>query len=141
MKKIEIISRAVILKKEGFLLCKEKNNDYYFFPGGHVEFNEFSKKALKRELQEELSLKVNELKLIGVVENIYFSKGTKRQEVNFVYFTNSKEVELKSREEHIDFFLIKEKDFQKEDVRPKKLKNEIIKWRKNKKFFHIMVKD
>ncbi len=140
MKRIEIISRAIIFKKGKFLLCKEKGGNYYFFPGGHVEFEEFSKEALIRELYEELSSEVESTKLIGVVENIYLSKNKKRQEINFIYLTKCESIEFKSKEKHIDFFLIDEKEFEKADVRPTRLKNAIVKWRRNKKFFHITAK-
>lgn len=70
MKNIEVISRAVLLNKKKILVCKDKKNKNYFLPGGHVEFGEFSKDALLRELKEEVSLDIKKAELIGVLVEI-----------------------------------------------------------------------
>ena len=43
---------------------KKAFGGFYEFPGGKVEKNEFLTEALKRELKEELSVKINVNKLI-----------------------------------------------------------------------------
>ncbi len=141
MKKIEIISRAVIIKEEDILVCQEKNSNYYFLPGGHVEFGEFSKEALLRELQEELFINVSDTDIIGVVENQYSTRGEDRQEINFIYKIDYSDINIKSKEEHIDFYFLPINSLEKEDVRPKDLKEAIIKWNKDKKFFNIKTID
>ncbi len=141
MKKIEIISRAVIIKGEDILVCKEKNSNYYFLPGGHVEFGEFSKEALLRELQEELFINIANADIIGVVENQYSTRGKDRQEINFIYKIDYSDIDIKSKEEHIDFYFLPINSLEKEDVRPKDLKEAIMKWNKDKKFFNIRTLD
>ncbi|MCD6233110.1 NUDIX domain-containing protein [bacterium] len=65
-KKISVLVRAVIEVKGKILVCKKKGNKYYFFPGGHIEFGESAKKALKREIKEELGLNIKECFLLVV---------------------------------------------------------------------------
>ena len=60
---------ACVLKKKNFFLItsrplKKTYSGFYEFPGGKVERNEFHLEALKRELLEELSIKININKLI-----------------------------------------------------------------------------
>jgi|SRR3989344_1072377 len=82
---IEIIARAVIIKNGKVLLCRGKADDYYFFPGGHVEFGEKAETALLRELAEEIGIRVSRPRLIGILENRFTQKGRKHHEINFVY--------------------------------------------------------
>lgn len=141
MKNIEVISRAVLLNKKKILVCKDKKNKNYFLPGGHVEFGEFSKDALLRELKEEVSLDIKKAELIGVVENFYTKKKEDFHEVNFFYYVTSNKREIKSNEDHLDFFLFNKKEFSEKDVRPKEVKKAILSWIKNKKFFYIKTID
>ena len=52
---IEVCARAVIKESEGILVCRKKGADYYFFPGGHVEYGEKSLDALARDSSGRLS--------------------------------------------------------------------------------------
>ncbi len=141
MKKIETISRVLIISDGRFLVCKDKLNENYFLPGGHVEFGEFSNEAVVRELNEELSLNIYNFYLIGIVENIYFAHKKNKHEINLVYFAETKDISIESKEDHIEFFLFSKKDFEKKDIRPKDLKKAILCWQENRKFFNITTKD
>ena len=51
-KNIEILVRAVIQNKGKILVCQKigkesRGKDYYFFPGGHMEFAEGASEALE----------------------------------------------------------------------------------------------
>jgi len=75
-KKIEVLVRAIIQKKGKILICKKIGKDYrgknyYFFPGGHLDFGESAKEALKRELMEELGLKIKKSSFIGISEHLF----------------------------------------------------------------------
>ncbi len=58
---IRIRVASVILKKDKILLIAHKKNDniYWLLPGGGVKFGESLEEALKRELIEELSVKID----------------------------------------------------------------------------------
>jgi ADP-ribose pyrophosphatase YjhB (NUDIX family) len=60
--------------------------DYFCRPlGGGIEFGEHSQVAVLREIQEELGVAVENLKLLGVLENIFTYEGQPGHEVVFVY--------------------------------------------------------
>lgn len=40
MKKVEVLVRAIIQIQGKILVCRKIGKDYYFFPGGHVDFGE-----------------------------------------------------------------------------------------------------
>ncbi len=53
--------------------------------GGGVEFGEQSVNALEREIQEELGQAIKDVKLLGVVENIFEFEGRTGHEIIFLY--------------------------------------------------------
>ncbi len=135
--KFELCVRAIIQDADRILVCKNKENDYYYFPGGHIEFGETAKQALIRELNEELEILVKRVSFIGVGENIFNQEGQEYHEINLVFEVLADEVEDKSREDEIDFFFFDREKFSKEEVLPIFLKEAIIKWRKDKKLFWL----
>lgn len=70
---------AVILneKNEILLLLRKRNAEanHWSIPGGSVEFNETIEDAIKREVQEEISVKINIVKLLGVTNHIIENEG------------------------------------------------------------------
>ena len=124
----EIIARAVILDNNRILLCKRKDRDYSFLPGGHVEFGESSESALARELSEELGVSVTRAKFIGVLENIFTQDGTKRHEVNLVFEVSLDRISDKSAEDHIEFYFADIKKLANENLLPVALKKTLIDW-------------
>ena len=55
---IELIARALMLWDARILLCRNKKHDYFYLPGGHIEFGESARDALAREFTEETGLRV-----------------------------------------------------------------------------------
>ncbi len=71
------------LAAEGFDTVKQ---DYYHRPlGGGIEYGESSSAAVLREIQEELGVEVENLRLVGVLENIFIYEGEQGHEIVFVY--------------------------------------------------------
>lgn len=132
---IEIISRVFILVDNKVLLCRQIGGDYYFLPGGHVEFGERVKKALAREIREELSASIKNLSFIGAVEHIYEDSSQKHHEINLVFSGRIDGTNFQSREDHIEFVLKDLNSFAKEKVLPVTLRDAIVEWLKNKKPF------
>ena len=131
----EVCVRGIIKKNGKILVCKRKDKDYYFFPGGHVEFGEQTEDALRRELKEELNLSIKNISFIGVSENIYQEDGRKIHEINLVFNVSTDKVEDKSQENHIDFFFLDKEKFSKEKILPIALRKAIIRWQEDKKIF------
>jgi 8-oxo-dGTP pyrophosphatase MutT (NUDIX family) len=60
--------------------------DWFCRPlGGAIEFGEDSRAALVREIQEELGAGVENLQLLGVLENLFVYEGQPGHEIVFVY--------------------------------------------------------
>lgn len=136
-KNIEILVRAVIQNKGKILVCKKVDKKYYFFPGGHIEFGESAKESLDRELKEELGLKIKKCSFIGGSEHLFTEDGIKHHEINLAFDIKVDKLKLKSRENHIEFFLKTKKELSKEKVLPKVLTKAILKWLKTKKLFWV----
>jgi ADP-ribose pyrophosphatase YjhB (NUDIX family) len=58
---------------------------FYRPPGGGIEFQETSKEAARRELREELDLRLEELTLLGMREEIFSMNAEPYHEIDFVY--------------------------------------------------------
>ena len=73
---IEVVA-AIIKVNNKFLCCQRNKNKYeyiskkYEFPGGKIEKNESKEEALKREIREELGLKIYIEKLVKTIEYSY----------------------------------------------------------------------
>lgn len=141
-KQIDVLVRAIIQNKGKILICQKigkdyKGKDYYFFPGGHVEFGESANKALEREMKEELGLKIKKCSFIGGSEHLFTKDGKKHHEINLAFDVKVDKLKLKSRENHIEFFLKTKKELSEEKVLPKVLTKAILKWLKDKKPFWV----
>ncbi len=136
-KKIDILVRALIQKDKKILVCKRVDKNYYFFPGGHVDFGESTKRALKRELKEELGLSFLKSQFIGGCEHRFIEDGKKYHEINLVFEVQTNKISTKSKENHLHFFLMTKNQIKRERVLPIVLKNSILKWLDNKKPFWV----
>ena len=131
----EMCVRAIIQENGKILVCKAKTRDYYFFPGGHVDFGETAKDTLKRELKEELDTTIKEISFIGAIENIFTEDGVDHHEINLAFDVRVENVKYKSREDHLDFSFLDIEQFAKEKVLPIALRDSIVKWFKDKEPF------
>lgn len=62
-----------------------KDERYLSPVGGGVDFGEKSADAAKREVKEELGADIHQLKLLGVIENLFTYNGREGHEIVFVY--------------------------------------------------------
>lgn len=62
-----------------------KQRSFWVPVGGRVEFGETSTEAIIREVREELSVEITDLRLLGVLENIFEFDGGDGHEIVFVY--------------------------------------------------------
>lgn len=59
---------------------------YFYRPlGGEVHPGETAKEALIREIHEELNQEISDLRLLGVLENLFVLEGVTGHEIVFVY--------------------------------------------------------
>lgn len=137
MKNIEIIARGFIVRKNKVLLCKVKTKPYWFFPGGHMEPGENIDEALKRELQEEISVNTLETDFLGLAENAFSNPEGAYQEVNIVFRAEIDGKEIHCCENHLEFKWFDLDKVKEIDIKPENLKQQFLKWVKNKEKFYI----
>ncbi|OGZ44833.1 MAG: hypothetical protein A3J54_00665 [Candidatus Ryanbacteria bacterium RIFCSPHIGHO2_02_FULL_45_13b] len=140
-KHIEVIARAVIIHEETILLCKPKDGDYYYFPGGHVEFDEDSATALKRELKEEVDADVAHARFIGVWENQFMQGNMQKHEVNILFEARLASPNIKNMEDHIESMWVPLTEFKEAWILPASLKEKVIQWMEDKQVFFGSEKD
>ena len=83
--KLNIRVAGIIIHNNMILLHKNMNKEYYTIIGGRVKIGEDSKKALKRELEEELGKEVCVGEFWGVIENFFIKDNIKYHEIIFIY--------------------------------------------------------
>lgn len=98
------------------------DHEAFILPGGRLELLENSDEAIKREIKEELNLKLD-FKLISIEENIV--KSNKFQMLEFVYYAEIENFDdIKLANDGWDKFKIVDiKDIDKIDIRPKTINN------------------
>ena len=100
---IETIARGVCVIDGKILLCKAKGGKTTYLPGGHIEFSETGRQALVREIKEELGVDSTTGAFLGVVENSFLQHGKPHAEINLVYELSLAEVDVRAREDWIEF--------------------------------------
>jgi len=135
MKKIEIIARALILRRNKILFCKTIGERHYFLPGGRLKFRESAQSALSREIVEELGVESKIGSLIGICEHKYREKSRKHHEINFVFKVEVGKTNLVSKERKLRFYFKNLKELKNIYFLPKNLKEALFEYFKNKKFF------
>ena len=104
MNSIEFIVRAYIESDGKVLLCKNKEKENWYFPGGHIEFGESATDALVREVREELGAVATITQFLGASENVFGEGKNRTQEINLVFAaTFDLDEDLKSLEPHLEF--------------------------------------
>ncbi|MDE2019774.1 MAG: NUDIX domain-containing protein [Patescibacteria group bacterium] len=78
---------GIIIKNEKILLLRRfrNNEEYYVFPGGGVEEGETFEGALKREMWEEMSIKIDGAQLLFEFDQSQEYYGTPLTEKNHYY--------------------------------------------------------
>lgn len=111
MKK-KIVLTGIIKCLDEYLVVKRSKNDNYLpgiweFPGGNIEDGELILEALKREINEEISVDIDTSK----VKIIHFYDEIKEKyhyiELDFLININNKNLNIKLSNEHDEFKWVK----------------------------------
>lgn len=86
-----------LLLSEGYDKTKEEH--FYRFLGGSLEFGERLEDGVKREIKEELGCEVENLKLLTVIENIFTFEEKKGHQIVFLYAGDLSNKDLYKKEE------------------------------------------
>lgn len=128
MAEIELIVRAIIVRNDKILLCKNiKGEGYYFLPGGHIENSESPETALERELFEEIGRNPKKVKKVVKVDNTYTHDDETIIETFYIYLValdNYKNI--KSKEDHLLFDWIPVNDLERVDFKPRQAIKDIL---------------
>jgi len=135
-KHTELIARGLILDGGRVLACKDTRGDYFYLPGGHIEFGESAADALAREIDEEAGLKAKVGRLLMVFEQAFEQKGKPHHELCLMFHVEHLAdpdqpvdpsraptlPEVRSREEKLDFEWIELAALPETDLRPIEIK-------------------
>ena len=100
---IETIARGVCIRDGKILLCRAKGGSSTYLPGGHIEFGETGRQALRREIFEEIGAEASVGRFIGVVENAFMQHGKPHAEINLVYEFDMDVESVCAKEDWIEF--------------------------------------
>jgi 8-oxo-dGTP diphosphatase len=99
----EVLARGLIRNHEGkVLLVRHRARDWWFAPGGHLEWGENTSQALRRELIEEAELPITVRGLLAVGEHAYEEDGEHRVELNLLLEADT-DASIGTVEEHLEF--------------------------------------
>ena len=115
---IETIARGVCIEGGRILLCRAKGGSSTYLPGGHIEFGETGRTALKREISEETGLDATVGSFMGVVENTFMQHGKPHAEINLVYEMSVPSDDVSAKEDWIEFLWCPLADLDKANLLP-----------------------
>lgn len=83
-------ARGIVQRKDGMIAIFNKlNKNEYKLPGGGIDIGESPEQAFLREVLEETGCIVNEMKLIGIAEELKSKQNFKQ--ISYVFISNVKE--------------------------------------------------
>ena len=141
---------GIVENKGKVLVTKMHVNNFFCFPGGHVELLEDTNHAIRRELAEELYFDFKLKKLFCVHEN-FFHQGLKGfHELCFYYTAEPVDKDMNMKDVYKDeldngshiihhFKWLTREELAKEDVRPKQLVKEYLE--NSVDFKHLIFKE
>ncbi len=118
--KFHYIVRGIIRDGDHVLLCKQKDGNYTFLLGGHIDFGEGAKAALAREIKEEIGADVSIGDFCGAIENAWDDDC----EISLVFDVEhnlSKEITpqpASADEEHLAFLWVKKEELSEHHLLP-----------------------
>jgi 8-oxo-dGTP diphosphatase len=100
---VEIIVRAVIGQDEQLLLVRQRGDEYWLLPGGHVKPGEPAEAALRRKVSEVLTTQITSATFLAVIEHGYVDRrGTGRHEMNLVFDVTLTDVEVRCADDQLE---------------------------------------
>lgn len=102
MGKIRQLAVALIKHKDKYLVVEGhdrlKAYKFYRAPGGGIEFGETGEQALRREMVEGFAVKIEKVKYLGLVENIFDFEGSAGHEICLIYQAEIKDPQFLAKQ-------------------------------------------
>jgi 8-oxo-dGTP diphosphatase len=127
---VEILARAVIVRRGRFLVAHGIGARHTYLPGGHAEAGEGLRGCLRRELQEELGVRAEVGRYLGVIEHGWTDAAGHHEEVSHFFLVRAAGVgdPPASRERGIEFLWISAHEFGRRDLEPVPLRAHLASW-------------
>lgn len=111
------------------LVAHNKGSSNTFLPGGQIEPGERAEEALKRELKEELNMNISVQRYLGAIEQTFTENNQQHHGINHYFLIKSDDnfEDLKSKEDHLEFFWVESSDTGKMKLMPSPLQDLIVK--------------
>ena len=103
---MDVIVRCISVKNDHLLLCYNKKGEFYFFPGGKLEYLETVNQCIVREFAEEAGIAPDKIHIHSgekLFENIFEIDGEKFHDINIVKQVDLDVAKVESIEDHISF--------------------------------------
>ncbi len=120
------IVRGIIRDGEHLLLCKQKDGDYTFLLGGHIDVGEPAEVALVREIKEEIGADVTISQFKGAIENAWDDQSEISLVFDVEHSLNKDNTPLPAspEEEHLAFLWVHQNELKENNLLPTPL----IRW-------------
>jgi len=133
--RFELTARGIIIHRNKVLLFRVKKSPWYYFPGGHIEFMESTDQTLAREIKEELGVGIRSSRYIGTIENFFFEHRYWHHVLENAFFVTLASTSGRALEQHEECEWVPLDRFKSMDVRPRALRDQIVKWTHTKRSF------
>lgn len=97
---VDLIAAALLIKDQRLLVIKRKDRAFgekYSIPGGHVQAEEAPTRALRREIREELGIRIKKPKFLNQ-QNLFINN---KQMVSLNFLAEPADPKIKVNEEEI----------------------------------------
>jgi 8-oxo-dGTP diphosphatase len=127
---VEILSRAVIVRGDRFLVVHGRGARHTYLPGGHAEAGEGLRACLARELREELGVSAKVGRYLGAVEHAWTDAGGRHEEVSHFFLARAPGLgdPPVSAEAHLEFAWLSARDFARRGLEPRPLRGLLASW-------------
>jgi ADP-ribose pyrophosphatase YjhB (NUDIX family) len=131
---LNIRSTVIIETKNGYVFEQDKHG-FYYVVGGRIKINETSEDAAKREIYEEIGIKIKAIKLKAIVESFFEYDNRKYHEICFYYKHKiNRKINLAK-----NYFVFNKDEIKTKDIQPKIIYDIIDS--KNKGIIHFVLNE
>lgn len=121
--------------RRGYIFEKDRNG-FYFPIGGRIKVNETSLDAAKRELKEEINLRIERLDYVATSENFFQYDEKPFHEISVIYYAQAEDADLPANFSAFDI-----DGMNGQDIRPAIIKKIIADRNSDMRKSHYMVRE